>query len=67
MQWRPFIPKGGGMIQVDTGGHPPIPIAQITIFILAFFLHFWVPNFWGHFEALNNVFLTWKCTYKIAY
>jgi hypothetical protein len=25
MQWGPFIPKGGGMIQVDNGGHPLVP------------------------------------------
>jgi hypothetical protein len=25
MQWRTFLPKGGGLIQVDIGGHPPIP------------------------------------------
>jgi hypothetical protein len=25
MQWRPFLPKGGGLIQVDIGGHPPVP------------------------------------------
>jgi hypothetical protein len=24
-QWRSFIPKEGGFIQVDIGGHPPIP------------------------------------------
>jgi hypothetical protein len=24
-QWRPFIPKEGGLIQVDICGHPPIP------------------------------------------
>jgi hypothetical protein len=24
-QWRPLIPKEGGLIQVDIGGHPPIP------------------------------------------
>jgi hypothetical protein len=28
MQWGPFLPKGGGMIQVDTGGHPPVPLIQ---------------------------------------
>jgi hypothetical protein len=26
MQWGPFLPKGGGMIQVDLGGHPPFPL-----------------------------------------
>jgi hypothetical protein len=25
MQWIPLLPKGGGLIQVDIGGHPPIP------------------------------------------
>jgi hypothetical protein len=25
MQWRPFLPKEGGLIQVDIGGHPPFP------------------------------------------
>jgi hypothetical protein len=24
-QWGPLLPKGGGLIQVDIGGHPPIP------------------------------------------
>jgi hypothetical protein len=24
-QWRPLIPKEGGLIQVDIGGHPPFP------------------------------------------
>ena len=24
-QWGPLLPKGGGMIQVDIGGHPLIP------------------------------------------
>jgi hypothetical protein len=25
MQWRPFLPKEVGLIQVDIGGHPPFP------------------------------------------
>ena len=25
MQWAPLLPKGGGMIQMDIGGHPSIP------------------------------------------
>jgi hypothetical protein len=25
MQWIPLIPKDGGLIQVDIGGHPPSP------------------------------------------
>jgi hypothetical protein len=54
MQWRPLIPKEGGMIQVDIGGHPPIQLAQRLISILA--VVFWVPNFWGRFEAEHDVF-----------
>jgi hypothetical protein len=61
-QWGPFLPKGwgaGGLIQVDIGGHPPNPLAQNTIFHLgSFSTIFLVPNFWGHFEALNDVFWT---------
>jgi hypothetical protein len=56
MQWRPLLPNEGGLIQVDIGGHPPIPLAQKTSFHLGSFSEkFWVPNFWGCFEALNDV------------
>ena len=45
----------------DPGGYqwpPTIPLAQNSYFRLAVFLAvFWVPNFWGRFEALNDVFL----------
>jgi hypothetical protein len=45
------------VIQVDIGGHPPIPLAQKIVFHLgSFSTVFWVPNFWGHFEALNDIF-----------
>ena len=27
-QWRPLLLKGGGLIQMEIGGHPPIPLAQ---------------------------------------
>jgi hypothetical protein len=27
-QWRPLLPKEGGLIQVDIGGHPPFRLAQ---------------------------------------
>jgi hypothetical protein len=33
-QWRPFLPKEGGLIQVDIDGHPPLPIGSQSIFIL---------------------------------
>jgi hypothetical protein len=66
MQWRPLLPKGGGLIQVDIGGHPPIPTGSHTFHLGSFsfhfgsfFLAFRVLNFWGRFEALNNVF--WAC------
>jgi hypothetical protein len=46
-----------GMIQVDVGGHPPILLARKTIFHLGnFSAIFRVPNFRGHFEALNDIF-----------
>jgi hypothetical protein len=56
-QWRPFLPKEGGLIQVDISGHPPIPRAQKTFFHLGIFLAiFRVPNLWDRFEALDDVF-----------
>jgi hypothetical protein len=46
-----------GVIQVDIGGHPPSPTGPKhvsgnfgNLLFLAVF------NFWGHFEALNDVF-----------
>jgi hypothetical protein len=57
MQWIPLLPKGGGLIQVDIIGHPYIPTGSYVVFIMeVIFLDFWVLNFWGRFEALNNVF-----------
>jgi hypothetical protein len=45
------------LIQVDIGGHPPIPLARKIVFHLgSFSTVFQVPNFWGRFEALNDVF-----------
>jgi hypothetical protein len=57
-QWRPFLPKEGGLIQVDIGGHPPFPTGSKQfsdnfgnlLFLVVF-------NFWGHFEGINEVFL----------
>ena len=53
------------MIQVDIGGHPPIPLGPPPFSISAFqFWHnllflavFRVSNFRSRFEALNDVFL----------
>jgi hypothetical protein len=64
MQWGPLLPKGGGMIQVDIGGHPPIPLGPPPLLLSVFqFLHsllflavFRVLNFRSRFEALNDVF-----------
>jgi hypothetical protein len=48
---------GPPMIQAEIGGHPPILLAQNRCFHLgSCFLDFWVPNFQGCFEALNDVF-----------
>ena len=37
-QWGPLLPKGGGMIQVDIGGHPPIPFGppQLSLSVFQF-------------------------------
>jgi hypothetical protein len=46
------------MIQVDIGGHPPIPTgSKQSSGNLLFLAVFWFLNFWGHFEGLNEVFL----------
>jgi hypothetical protein len=56
----PWFTHGRPLIQVDIGGHPPIPPiprARKTVFHLgSFSTVFRVPNFWGRFEALNDVF-----------
>jgi len=35
-QWGPLLPKEGGMIQVDIGGHPPIPFGPAPSILAAF-------------------------------
>jgi hypothetical protein len=56
-QWRTFLPKEGGLIQVDINGLSPCLTSSKqfsrnfgNLLILAVF------NFWGHFEALNGGF-----------
>jgi hypothetical protein len=56
-QWRPLLPKEGGLIQMDIGGHPPFPTGSKqfsgnfgNLLFLAGF------NFRGHFEGLNEGF-----------
>ena len=36
MQWGPLLPKEGGMIQVDIGGHPPIPFGPTPSIVANF-------------------------------
>ena len=36
MQWRPLLPKEGGMIQVDIGGHPPNPFGPVASILSVF-------------------------------
>jgi hypothetical protein len=52
-----LLPKEGGLIQVDIGGHPPFPTGSKqfsgnfgNLLFLAVF------HFQSHFEALNDVF-----------
>ena len=67
MQWIPFLPKEGGLIQMDIGGCPPIALAQnncpLWQFPSYFSTVFRVLNFRGRFEALNNVF--WRFEAKL--
>jgi hypothetical protein len=60
MQWRPLLPKDGGLIQVDIGGHPPFPAGSKQLSSnfdnLLFLAVFRVLNFRSRFEALNDVF-----------
>jgi hypothetical protein len=60
MQWRPLLPKEGGLIQVNIGGHPPFPACSKQISSnfgnLLFLEVFRVLNFRSRFEALNDVF-----------
>jgi hypothetical protein len=43
------------MVNID--GHPPIPTGSKQVFgNLLFLAGFWVPNFRGHFEGLNDDF-----------
>ena len=52
------------MIQLDIGGHPPIPFGPapsvLSVFQfwhnLLFLAFFWVLNFQSRFEALNDIF-----------
>jgi hypothetical protein len=56
-QWRPFLPNEGGLIHVDIGGYPPIPIGLKHFFgNLQFLAIFCVLNFQGHFKGLNDDF-----------
>jgi hypothetical protein len=56
-QWRPLLPKEGGLIQVDIRGHPHFPNGSKQfsghfghlLFLAGF-------HFRGHFEGLNEVF-----------
>jgi hypothetical protein len=50
MQWRPLLPKEGGLIQVDIGGHPPIPTGSKQVFWqFTIFSSFLVPKLLGPF------------------
>ena len=61
---EPLIPKEGGMVQVDIGGHPPIPFGPAPSILAAFHIQhnllflagFRVLNFRSRFEALNDFF-----------
>jgi hypothetical protein len=64
-QWRPLLPKGGGLIQVDIGGHPPVPNSNwliLTVFsstrfsVMGTFLcNCGFCTYWGCLESLHNI------------
>jgi hypothetical protein len=43
------------------GGHLPVPLIQNGSTSWNFFTFFWVPNFQGRFDSLNECFLVRKC------
>ena len=45
MQWRPMLPKGGGMIQVDIGGHSPIHLGPHHCYVSFFSVSLIVAQF----------------------
>ena len=52
---------------MDIVGHPPIPLAQKQLFQFDnFSTIFWLLNFWGHFEALNDIFFGFVANQEIA-
>ena len=53
MQWGPLIPKEGGMIQVDIGGHPPIPFGPAPSILAAFHIQHNL-LFLAGFRVLNS-------------
>ena len=44
-QWGPLLPKGGGMIQVDVGGHPPIPFGPPQLSLSVFYVSLIIAQF----------------------
>jgi hypothetical protein len=52
MQWRPFIPNEGGLIQEDIGGHPPIPTRSSCKFLVQHILVYF-------FVIMGSTLLGW--------
>jgi hypothetical protein len=58
MEWRKFLPKEGGLIHVDIGGHPPFTtVSKQFSGNFGYLLFLVVSNFQGHFEGLDEGFL----------
>jgi hypothetical protein len=57
MQWRPLLFKGGGLIQLSIGGHPPIPTGCSCPFlvqhVLLYFFVIVVSTLLGLCESLH--------------
>lgn len=65
MKWGQLLHKGGGLIQMDIGDHPPIPLEHPPLFLSfslivaqhTIFGIFSGPKFRSHFEGLKDIFL----------
>jgi hypothetical protein len=57
-QWGPLLPKGGGMIQVDFGGHPPFPLNQN--FKPMVLINLDIHHFDGEWNVIPDSFVNYK-------
>jgi hypothetical protein len=57
-QWRPLLPKGGGMVEVDLGGQPSFPLNQH--FEPMVLINHDIDPFDGEFNVISSSFVNCK-------